>query len=72
MVKIKQPTQLIKWGNDEVTPIELFRELDRIVADPVRNLYEMDGDMYLSDYRKLADAQWKIHSSYEIYKKREE
>ena len=52
MPKIKKPQTLIQWGNEEVTALELFKELDRLVAQPVTNLYEMDGDMYLSDYRK--------------------
>jgi len=66
--KIKTPQTLVKWGHEEVTLRELFKELNKLVADPVRNLYEMDGDMYLSDYRKLCDAQWRIHISLEEYK----
>ena len=34
--------------------LELFKELDRCVASPVRNLHELEGDMYMSDtYYKL-------------------
>tara|TARA_R110000822_G_scaffold258201_1_gene383641 strand:+ start:320 stop:544 length:225 start_codon:yes stop_codon:yes gene_type:complete len=68
MVKIKKPQTLVKWGNEEVTALELFKELDKLVCDPVRSLYEMDGDMYLSDYRKLSDAQWKIAVALDKYK----
>ena len=68
MPKIKKPQTLIQWGNEEVTALELFKELDRLVAQPVMNLYEMDGDMYLSDYRKLSDAQWKIAVALDKYK----
>ena len=46
----------------------LFEELDKLVCDPVRNLYELDGDMYLSDYRKLCDAQWRINIALKKYK----
>ena len=60
MVKTKQPQTLVKWGHEDVTILELFKKLDEFVCDPVRNLYELDGDMYLSDYRKLSDAQWQI------------
>ena len=68
MPKIKKPQTLIQWGNEEVTALELFKDLDRLVAPPVMNLYEMDGDMYLSDYRKLSDAQWRINVALKKYK----
>ena len=68
MPKIKKPQTLIQWGNEEVTALELFKELDRLVAQPVMNLYEMEGDMYLSDYRKLSEAQWRISSTIQLLK----
>jgi len=68
MTKIKKPETLVKWGHKEVTALELFEELDKLVCDPVRNLYELDGDMYLSDYRKLCDAQWRIKVALDKYK----
>ena len=63
MVKIKQPQTLVKWGNEEVTALELFKELDKLVCDPVRNMQEMDGDMYMSDYQKLSQAHWRISNT---------
>ncbi len=68
MPKIKQPQTLVRWGHKRVTALELFEELDKLVCDPVRNLYELDGDMYLSDYRKLCDAQWQIKVALDKYK----
>ena len=68
MVKIKKPQTLVKWGNEEVTALELFKELDRCVASPVRNLHEMEGDMYMSDYQKLSEAQWRISSTLQLLK----
>ena len=68
MPKIKQPQTLVRWGHKRVTTLELFEELDKLVCDPVRNLYELDGDMYLSDYRKLCDAQWQIKVALDKYK----
>ena len=52
--------QKIKWGNEDVTMLELFKELDKLVCDPVRSMQEMDGDMYMSDYQKLSQAHWRI------------
>ena len=52
--------QKIKWGHEDVTMLELFKELDKLVCDPVRSMQEMDGDMYMSDYQKLSQAHWRI------------
>ena len=60
MVKIKQPQTIVKWGNKDVTILELFEKLDELVCDPVRNMHDMDGDMYMSDYQKLSQAHWRI------------
>ena len=60
MIKIKKPQTIVKWGNEDVTMLELFKELDKLVCDPVRNMQEMDGDMYMSDYQKLSQAHWRI------------
>jgi hypothetical protein len=60
MVKIKQPQTLIKWGHKEITILELFEKLNEFVCEPVRNMHEMDGDMYMSDYQKLSQAHWRI------------
>ena len=60
--------QKIKWGHEDVTMLELFKELDRCVARPIRNLHEMEGDMYMSDYQKLSEAQWRISSTLQLLK----
>ena len=63
MIKIKKPQTIVKWGNEDVTMLELFKELDKLVCDPVRNMQEMDGDMYMSDYQKLSQAFWRISNT---------
>ena len=60
MIKIKKPQTLVKWGNEDVTMLEMFKELDKLVCAPIRNMQEMDGDMYMSDYQKLSQAHWRI------------
>ena len=60
MPKIKKPQTLVKWGHEDVTILELFEKLDELVCDPVRNMHDMDGDMYMSDYQKLSQAHWRI------------
>tara|TARA_R100001530_G_C4268327_1_gene142409 strand:- start:218 stop:430 length:213 start_codon:yes stop_codon:yes gene_type:complete len=63
MPKIKKPQTIIKWGNEDVTMLEFFKELKKLICDPVRNMHEMEGDMYMSDYHKLSEAEWKILST---------
>ena len=63
MIKIKKPQTIVKWGNEDVTMLEMFKELDKLVCDPVRNMQEMDGDMYMSDYQKLSQAFWRISNT---------
>ncbi len=63
MIKIKKPQTLVKWGNEDVTMLEMFKELDKLVCDPVRNMQDMDGDMYMSDYQKLSQAFWRISNT---------
>ena len=67
---VKMPQTIVKWGHEDVTMLELFKELDKLVANPVRTMHEMDGDMYMSDYRNLSEAQWKISSTLELLKKK--
>ncbi len=68
MQKIKKPQTIVKWGHEDITMLELFKELDRCVASPVRNLHELEGDMYMSDYHKLSEAQWRISSTLQLLK----
>jgi len=63
MVKIKKPQTIVKWGNEDVTILELFKELDKLVCDPVRSMQDMDTEMYISDYQKLSQAQWRISNT---------
>ena len=63
MIKIKKPQTVVKWGNEDVTMLEMFKELDKLVCDPVRNMQDMDGDMYMSDYQKLSQAFWRISNT---------
>ena len=67
---VKMPQTIVKWGHEDVTMLELFKELDKLVSSSVSNMHEMDGDMYMSDYRKLSEAQWKISSTLELLKKK--
>ena len=57
---------LVRWSyNESVTAKEFIKRLIPLVCNPVRNLNELEGDMYLSDYRDLQAAFWKLHNAFE-------
>ena len=52
----------IHWKGDEhITSSEFIVKLHDLLNDPLDNLMQMDGDMFLSDYRKLMDAKWRMY-----------
>ena len=48
------------YERKRVTPMEFISELENLMKDPLDNIANMDGDMYMSDYRKLCDAMWHL------------
>jgi len=62
----KESEVLVRWSYDKsVTAKEFIKRLIPLVCNPVRNLNELEGDMYLSDYRDLQTAFWKLHNAFE-------
>ena len=55
-------TSPIHWnGNEYLTPVEFIIRINDLISQPLDNIAEMDGDMYMSDYRKLTDAKWHLY-----------
>lgn len=54
--------EVIVFRNKEYT-LKQFLSVVEKGLEPVRTMTEMDGDMYLSDYRNLVDFYWSIHHS---------
>jgi hypothetical protein len=50
----------IQWDGEKVTAEEYIMRLIDLIVEPVENMVEYEGDMWLSDYRKLLDAAWKL------------
>ena len=48
-------------GNEYLTPAEFLVRINDLISQPLDNIAEMDGDMYMSDYRKLTDAKWHLY-----------
>ena len=49
--------KLYNWSySEQVTLEDFIKKVTPLVSNPVQNLMEMEGDMYLSDYRDLQEA----------------
>ena len=48
-----------KYG-EKITIEEYVKRIHELTEEPINNLREMEGDMYLSDLRNLCTAQYKI------------
>lgn len=71
----KQITKLY-WGynhkkqeREYITGEEFIRRLEPLITDPVESMWEMDGDMLMSDYQKLCTAKCRIRNAIEMLDK---
>tara|TARA_Y100001951_G_scaffold66970_1_gene53969 strand:- start:96 stop:296 length:201 start_codon:yes stop_codon:yes gene_type:complete len=46
--------------NEKITIEEYVKRIHELTEEPINNLREMEGDMYLSDFRNLSNAQYRI------------
>jgi hypothetical protein len=54
-------TKKIWWNYDEnIEPVEWIKRICVELKDPLSHMYEMDGDMYMSDYSKLVGVFHKV------------
>lgn len=54
----------IYWSHSEkITAEEFIRRIAPKILDPVQTMQECDGDMWMSDYRKLTDASAKLSNA---------
>ena len=53
--------KLYSWSYlEEVTLEDFIKKVTPLVSNPVQSLMEMEGDMYLSDYRDLQEASNRL------------
>jgi hypothetical protein len=53
--------KLYDWSySEQVTLEDFIKKLTPLVKDPVQSLMELEGDMYLSDYRDLQEASNRL------------
>ena len=56
--------------NNKDYNIREFLDYVKKGLEPVRTMMELDGDMYLSDYRDLTTLYWQIHHASVCLKQR--
>jgi|TARA_R110000744_G_C19354620_1_gene560736 hypothetical protein len=50
----------LKLNNQEASLLAYLKDIDNLVSKPVMTMHECEGDMWLSDYRDLNSAVWRI------------
>ena len=62
----------LPWTHDEkITAEEFIIRIEPLICGPVRTMNECEGDMWLSDYRQLMEAFWKIQNAVTALKGKE-
>ena len=58
MAKSKKQIETLYWDHEhgDLTPREWLSKFVELIEDPLRSMEQCDGDMWMSDYRKLLDA----------------
>tara|TARA_R100000664_G_scaffold34229_2_gene55377 strand:- start:3873 stop:4124 length:252 start_codon:yes stop_codon:yes gene_type:complete len=52
-----------RWNyEEEITIQEYVKRLRPLVVDPVRNVWEFEGDMLMSDFQKLNEASNRLNN----------
>ena len=52
-----------RWSYDEkVTLEEFIKRIRPMVEGPVNNMWEMEGDLFMSDCRMLSEAAMRLHN----------
>ena len=52
-----------RWSYDErVTLEEFIKRIAPMVERPVSNMWEMEGDLFMSDCRMLSEAATRLHN----------
>lgn len=54
----------IRWNyNDYVSPTEWIIRAVALAGDSINTMYELDGDMYVSDYRKIMELGGHLYQA---------
>ena len=62
-----------RWSYDErVTLEEFIKRIAPMVERPVNNMWEMEGDLFMSDCRMLSEAAMRLHNLVDDMEENEE
>jgi hypothetical protein len=62
-----------RWSYDErVTLEEFIKRITPMVESPVNNMWEMEGDLFMSDCRMLSEAAMRLHNLVDDIEENEE
>lgn len=68
----KKTEKLVCWTyNENITAEEFILRLAPLVCEAISNFREMDGDMYISDYRNLCEAADRLSNAVAELRKEE-
>jgi hypothetical protein len=48
------------YGTSSLTAEEIILEIEKDISSICSTLSDCDGDMWMSDYRKLMDCMWRL------------
>ena len=73
MTKAKKPTTkkrkpaakkeiMLPWAHrEEINAEEFIRRVADMALEPLNSMENMEGDMYMSDFRELVTLKWKLY-----------
>ena len=57
-------TANIPWShNEDVSAEEWIRRTHDLVGDSLNTLHQLEGEMYMSDYRNFIDFGWRLENA---------
>jgi len=49
------------YEDKSLTAEEIVLEVEKVISSVCSTLIDCDGDMWMSDYRKLMNCNWRLH-----------
>lgn len=51
------------WRGDAVLPEEWIEKVTEALINPINTMQELDGDMYVSDYKKICGTLYELEKA---------
>jgi hypothetical protein len=60
----KKKEQTFYWDYEtQLNAVDFIKRITDMLLPPLRNMQDMPGDMYMSDYMKLSDAYFRLKNA---------